>query len=43
MLNNIIELKNSKNNMITKGIMYGLENALRVSGFPMLIEDKIET
>lgn len=43
MLNNIIELQDSKNKMITKAKMYGLENALRVSGFPMITEDKVET
>lgn len=42
-LSNMMELENSKNNMITKAKMYGLENALRVSGFPMQIEDKEET
>lgn len=43
MLNDIIKLQDSKNKMITKAKMYGLENSLRVSGFPMLIKDKIET
>lgn len=42
-MKDLIELKDSKNKMITKGVMYGFKNALRVSGFPMIIEDKEET
>lgn len=42
-MENIIQLNNSKNGMITQGRMYGLYNALRVSGFPMQIEDKVES
>lgn len=42
-MNNIIQLNNSKNGMITQGKMYGLYNALRVSGFPMQIEGKVES
>lgn len=42
-MENKIILQDSKNGIITKGVMYGLENALRVSGFPMQIEDKIES
>ena len=42
-MKDLIELKDSKNKMITKGVMYGFKNALRVSGFPMIIEDKVET
>lgn len=42
-MKDLIELKDSKNKMITKGVMYGFKNALRVSGFPMITEDKEET
>lgn len=42
-MKNLIKLSDSKNKLITKGVMYGLENALRVSGFPMITEDKVET
>lgn len=42
-MENIMKLHNSKNGMITKAMMYGLYNALRVSGFPMQIEDKVES